>query len=140
MTGPRLQVRDALGTWIKVIDASPFTIGRRETNTPQLGGAGVSREHAEIVVDDGRYLLRDRHSRYGTFVGGEPVTERPLQPGDRIRLGRAGGAELVFLGEGDQGSLAASEISSGGVGSLRRLSDVLAKLRGLGTERLLEDV
>jgi pSer/pThr/pTyr-binding forkhead associated (FHA) protein len=99
MSGARLQVRDALGTWIRVIDGSPFTIGRRDTNSLQLGAAEVSREHAEIVVDKGRYLLRDRQSRYGTFIGGESVTERELQTGDEIRLGReAGGAELRFRG------------------------------------------
>ena len=45
-------------------------------------------------------LLRDRGSRYGTFVNGEQVTERVLQHGDRIRLGRTDAIELVFMTEG----------------------------------------
>ena len=31
---------------------------------------------------------------YGTFVNGDPVRECALQSGDRIRLGRGGGADL----------------------------------------------
>jgi sigma-B regulation protein RsbU (phosphoserine phosphatase) len=139
MTGARLQVRDAHGTWIRLIDTNPFTIGRRETNHLQLVAAEVSREHAELVVNDGRYLLRDRHSRYGTFVGGQSITERQLYSGDHIRLGREGGAELVFFDEGDDRSQT-PELSSSGRGALRRLSDLLERLRKLGSDRLLDDV
>ena len=46
---------------------------------------------------DNRFLIRDKESRYGTFVNGERITERPLVHGDRIRLGRSGGTEMVFL-------------------------------------------
>ena len=139
MAAARLQVRDALGTWIRLIDNNPFTIGRRDTNHLQLGAPEVSREHAELVVDGERYRVRDLHSRYGTFVGREAITERQLCSGDRIRLGREGGAELVFFDEGDEPSQTA-EISSGGRGALRRLSDLLVRLRRLGSDRLLDDV
>ena len=47
--------------------------------------------------EDNQFLIRDKSSRYGTYVNGEQVTERPLVHGDRIRLGRSGGAEMVFL-------------------------------------------
>ena len=83
MRNPRLQVRDLLGTWTVTITQSPFTIGRRETNDLRLGGSEVSREHAEILEKNGRYILRDRQSRYGTFIGGEPITECELRPGER---------------------------------------------------------
>ena len=46
---------------------------------------------------DGGFVVRDRSSRYGTYVNDEQVTERALVHGDRIRLGRSGGAEMVFL-------------------------------------------
>src|SRR5215813_8948027 len=105
MAGPRLEVRDALGERVVSIDRMPFTIGRRETNDLRLGGSEVSREHAEIVSDSGRFKLRDRASRYGTFVNGEPVTECELRTGDRVRLGRGGGADLVFLTADDERSL-----------------------------------
>ena len=135
---PRLQVQDRLGTWNATITQSPFTIGRRESNDLRLGAAEVSREHAEIIEDHGRYILRDRQSRYGTFLGGEPVvTECELRPGDEIRLGRSGGARLVFLGDAE---LLTQELTPNPREGLRQMTDLLERLRGLGPGRLLPDV
>ena len=139
MAGPRLQVRDAASTRTVAVDRTPFTIGRREANSLQLTGTEVSREHAEIVEEEGRYLLRDRQSRYGTFVGGEAITECELRPGDQIRLGRSGGADLLFLGEGDEGTLS-GESTPGARDGLRQMTDLLERLRGLGSGRVLQDV
>src|SRR6516164_6616714 len=98
MPDARLEVTDALGRRIVPIGKDVFGIGRRETNDLRLAGSEVSRDHAEIVSDNGSFLIRDKQSRYGTFVNDEPVTDtRTLVHGDRIRLGRSGGAELVFL-------------------------------------------
>ena len=93
----RLEVTDTLGRRVVPVAKTPFEIGRRETNDLRLVGSEVSRDHAEILTADNAYLLRDRASRYGTYVNGEQVTERALVHGDRIRLGRSGGAEMVFL-------------------------------------------
>src|SRR5215210_1878057 len=97
MPEPRLEVQDVLGDRVVPIDRLPFTIGRRESNGLRLGGSEVSREHAEIALEGGRYVIRDRQSRYGTFVNGELVTECELRSGDRVRLGRGGGADLLFV-------------------------------------------
>jgi pSer/pThr/pTyr-binding forkhead associated (FHA) protein len=105
MSTPRLEVRDVLGERIVSMDRLPFTIGRRETNDLRLGGSEVSREHAEIAVEAGKFVLRDKASRYGTFVNGEPASECELRPGDRIRLGRGGGADLLFLAGDEERSL-----------------------------------
>ena len=93
MAAATLEVVDAIGRRLVRVERTPFTLGRRETNDLRLHGSEVSREHAEIVADGPRFVLRDRRSRYGTFVNGEAVTECVLGHGDRIRLGRAGGAE-----------------------------------------------
>ena len=97
MADARLEVTDALGRRIVPIAKSPFEIGRRETNDLRLAGSEVSRDHAEITIDSNRFTLHDRNSRYGTYVNGEQVTERVLAHGDKVRLGRTGGAEMVFL-------------------------------------------
>ncbi len=55
------------------------------------------RDHAEIISAGDGYVLNDRGSRYGTFVNDEAVTEHTLAHGDRIRLGRSGGADIVFM-------------------------------------------
>jgi serine phosphatase RsbU (regulator of sigma subunit) len=139
MPDPRLEVRDVLGERIVVLDRMPFTIGRRETNDLRLGGSEVSREHAEIVADNGRYLLRDRESRYGTFVNGEPVTECELRSGDRVRLGRGGGADLVFLAAGDEQSLS-NRSTTGARDDLRQITALLEGFRALGSGRVLQEV
>lgn len=139
MADPRLEVRDVLGERIVVLDRMPFTIGRRETNDLRLGGSEVSREHAEIVADSGRYLLRDRESRYGTFVNGEPVTECELRSGDRVRLGRGGGADLVFLAAGDEQSVS-NRSTTGARDDLRQITALLEGFRALGSGRVLQEV
>lgn len=47
----------------------------------------VSRQHAEIFMDQGRYFLRDLHSKNGTYLNGEPVREAlELQDNDEIQI------------------------------------------------------
>ena len=139
MPAPRLEVRDVLGERVVSVERMPFTIGRRETNDLRLGGSEVSREHAEILGDAGRYTLRDKASRYGTFVNGEPVTECELKTGDRVRLGRGGGADLVFLTADDERSLS-SRSTTGARDDLRQINALLEGFRALGTGRVLQEV
>jgi len=50
--------------------------------------AQVSRYHAELRVSGDQAVVRDLGSSNGTRVNGEPVSgQRPLQDGDRIRIG-----------------------------------------------------
>lgn len=137
MSGLRLQVHDTVGEREVTIDHVPYTIGRRDTNDLRLAGSEVSREHAEIVRDGDRYVLYDRESRYGTFVNGEAVSECDLRPGDRIRLGRGGGADLLVLAAEEQAS---SRSLTGARDDLRQLTALLAGFRALGSGRVLQDV
>src|SRR5690349_323848 len=139
MATPRLEVRDVLGERFVSVDRMPFTIGRRETNDLRLGGSEVSREHAEIAFEEGRYLLRDKASRYGTFVNGEPATECDLKPGDRIRLGRGGGADLVFL-SGESEISRTGKSTTGARDDLRQITVLLEGFRALGSGRVLQEV
>ena len=139
MPEARLEVTDALGRRVVPIVKAPFEIGRRETNDLRLAGSEVSRDHAEIVSAAGGYVLRDLTSRYGTYVNGDQVTERPLAHGDRIRLGRSGGAEMIFLiGESEPVVDRASTTTA--IGDLRQIAALLEGLRALGTGRVLDDV
>jgi sigma-B regulation protein RsbU (phosphoserine phosphatase) len=139
MPEARLEVTDALGRRVVPIGKAPFEIGRRETNDLRLAGSEVSRDHAEIDTVDNAYVLRDRSSRYGTYVNGEQVTERTLVHGDRIRLGRSGGAEMVFLTAESQ-SVPERTATTTAVGDLRQIATLLEGLRALGTGRVLDDV
>ena len=97
MADPRLEVNDGLGRRVIPIDKPTLSIGRRTESDVRLVGSDVSREHAEIIRQDGELVLKDRGSRYGTFVNGEAVTEHRLAHGDRVQFGRTGGAEVVYL-------------------------------------------
>ena len=88
MPDARLKVTDAQGRRFVTLDKDLFTIGRRTAADLQIASTDVSRDHAEIVHSGNQFILRDRGSRYGTYVNGEQVTERALLSGDRIRLGR----------------------------------------------------
>ena len=134
-----LDVRDASGDRRVAIDQLPFAIGRRETNQLRLTGGEVSREHAEIVRDGEHFVLRDRESRYGTFVNGQPVTSHTLRAGDQIRLGRGGGADLLFSLADDMVSSSVRS-STNAVGDLRQVAALLEGLRALGSGRVLQDV
>jgi len=140
MPEARLEVTDALGRRVVPIVKAPFEIGRRETNDLRLAGSEVSRDHAEIVAaPDGGFILKDRASRYGTYVNGDQVTERPLAHGDRIRLGRSGGAEMVFLVT-DSVPQAEKASTTTAIGDLRQIAALLEGLRALGSGRVLDDV
>jgi len=64
------------------------TIGRSAAANLQIDGPGMSRLHAEVVVDGTRVLLRDLGSANGSFVQDVRLTGlRQLRDGDRVRLG-----------------------------------------------------
>ena len=65
-----------------------MTLGRSPRSDIVLDNtAGVSREHAHILIIDGEVLIEDLNSRNGTFVNGQICARRTLQHGDRISIG-----------------------------------------------------
>jgi len=140
MPDARLEVTDGQGRRVVVLDKPAFTIGRRSANDLQLTGTDVSRDHAEILRNDGQYLVRDRGSRCGTYVNGAQVTEKRLSHGDRIQVGRAAGAQLLFLLHDRSGDTGSRTGASGVVGGFRQIATLLEALRGLGSSRVLDEV
>jgi len=134
----RLEVNDGLGQRIVPINKALLCIGRRTESDLRLVGSDVSREHAEIVQQNGDWILRDKGSRYGTYVNGEAVTEHKLTHGDRVQFGRASGADVVFL-TGD-GPAHTDRSHASAVNDLRQLAALLEGLRALGSGRVLDDV
>lgn len=143
MADGRLEVTDALGRRVIHIDKPVFSVGRRSGNDLQLVGSDVSRDHAEIATENGAFVLRDRGSRYGTYVNGEGITEHTLQHSDLIRLGRSGGAEMVFLLEDSTqltSGVSGDRHTTSAVGDLRQIAALLEGLRALGSGRVLDEV
>jgi phosphoserine phosphatase RsbU/P len=138
MSDARLHVSDSGKHHTVALDRALFLIGRRATADLQIGNPDVSREHAEIVRAGGQFLLKDRGSRYGTFVNGEQVTERVLKHRDRIRLGRTDAIELVFDDDGTNSS-GVFDTSSDAT-NLPQMTAILNGLRALGSGRVVGEV
>jgi len=70
------------------LDGDQLTIGRDSTNGVAINDAEVSRKHARLMFQGGKYVLEDLGSTNGTFVNGQrlagPVV---LKPGDVVSLG-----------------------------------------------------
>lgn len=71
-----------------------ITLGRATECTVPIRDRYLSRRHAEIVFEGGRWLVRDCGSVNGTLLNGTRVTAPlPLRAGDRIHIGDT---EVVF--------------------------------------------
>src|SRR5712671_6200616 len=136
--GPRLVVTDALGRRIVNIDKPLFSIGRRSETDLRLSGADISRVHAEISLENGTCVIRDKQSRFGTFVNGEKHSEKVLAHGDQIRLGQAGDTEIVFFVDDEAPSVEKSAVSA--ASELRQMAALLEALRAMGSGRVLDEV
>jgi two-component system, NtrC family, sensor kinase len=65
----------------------PQLVGR-STEALDLVDPSISRRHAELTPDGGKWLLRDLGSRHGTFVNGVRISGPvSVTAGDRIRCG-----------------------------------------------------
>jgi VWFA-related protein len=69
--------------------AKTITIGKGAGNTLDLSrDSGVARQHAEVLKENGRYIIEDRGSGTGTFVNKKRITGRmALHDGDVIDVG-----------------------------------------------------
>lgn len=72
-------------------------IGRDPRCDIHLDDTETSRTHAQILWDKEVVLLRDLKSSNGTMVNGEPIVEKVLKNGDRIRIGKR---ELQYRASG----------------------------------------
>lgn len=70
-----------------------INIGRMSSNQLVINDGRVSRTHAQLRIMQGRYMLFDLASTYGTFVNGLRVNTHVLRPGDVISFG---GVPVVF--------------------------------------------
>ncbi len=69
------------------IDSFPFTLGRAKSSSLPLNGKGISRHHAHILYQGGRYLIVDQQSLNGVEVNGYIVSRVLLEDGDQIKIG-----------------------------------------------------
>jgi FHA domain-containing protein/uncharacterized protein DUF1707 len=95
--------RDLRAAWqrphvpVLALPERTVTLGRSRDCDCVLAEPSVSRRHAELRREDGRWLLRDLGSRNGTRVNGVRLLDTmEVCPGDRVSFGDA----RFRLGEG----------------------------------------
>lgn len=83
------------------LDGQEVLIGRHPDCGVQLESSAVSRRHARVFLQDGRYAIEDLGSGNGTSVNGQIIENAtPLESRDRIKLGPV----LMRFEEGDGAS------------------------------------
>jgi len=69
------------------LEGMRVSLGRDRNMQIPLRDANVSRSHAELIYDNGRWILRDLGSTNGSFINGQRVGQMELKDGDIIELG-----------------------------------------------------
>jgi pSer/pThr/pTyr-binding forkhead associated (FHA) protein len=64
------------------------TIGRHPDSAICLDDVTVSRRHAQVALDNGRYVVRDLGSLNGTYVNQMRIDELALEQGDELQIGK----------------------------------------------------
>jgi pSer/pThr/pTyr-binding forkhead associated (FHA) protein len=72
------------------------TIGRHPESDIFLDDVTVSRRHAEVLAEGGRFTVTDAGSLNGTYLNRERIDEAELRSGDELQVGKF---RLVFLHE-----------------------------------------
>jgi len=92
------------------ISGQVTVLGRHPDSTVFLDDVTVSRRHAEIRFDGGRYVISDGGSLNGTYVNGSRVDSVELAEGDQVQIGKF---KLVFVLGVPSGEESGAEESSG---------------------------
>ena len=91
------------------VEGEDFLIGRGSDCQVILPERQVSRHHARIVNENGRYTLFDLDSKNGTHLNGDQVKgSSPLRDGDEIQIALC--VKLLFVGSDATVPLSVEEI------------------------------
>ncbi len=88
--GPALVVRSGGGRAGEIFNPSGdrTTIGRSPQCDIFLDDVTVSRRHAVLVNERGRYLLQDQGSLNGTFLNKHRIESAEVSDGDEVQIGK----------------------------------------------------
>ena len=118
----------------------PFKIGRQADNQLVLRDSRASRNHAQILLENGQYVIEDSSSRHGIYVNGTRVERQILRNSDRIELGVSDSYQLIFALDGaelkrlmEQLPTQEPAVKTGAGTSLAKLRAVLEVARTLQT-------
>jgi sigma-B regulation protein RsbU (phosphoserine phosphatase) len=78
------------------LDHSPFTVGRKVDKDLVIADPRVSRDHASVFTEEGKFYIIDQGSRHGTFVNGERIQKQVLERNDRLEFGVRESTYVIF--------------------------------------------
>jgi sigma-B regulation protein RsbU (phosphoserine phosphatase) len=129
------------------LDHTPFTVGRKVEKDLVIADPRVSRDHAVILSENGKFFVVDQGSKHGTFINGERVERRQLERNDRIEFGARDTIYAVFHPQHVTTNTARdflSQISgiqiSSEVTDLEKLTIFLEAARKLNTTGVLDEI
>ena len=71
----------------KIFDGE-HKIGRGEDCQPRLPSERISREHARLIHENGRFAIESMNERNPTMINSIEKTSGTLKDGDELKLGR----------------------------------------------------
>jgi len=90
------------------LEGDQLTIGRDSTNEITINDAEISRRHARLTFQGGKYVLEDLGSTNGTFVNGQRLAgPRVLKAGEVVSFGE----QIVLVFEATNVDAGATVIS-----------------------------
>ena len=129
------------------VERTPFGIGRKTDKELVLADPRVSRDHAQIVLENGDFFLVDLGSKHGTFVNGQKISRHKLVGNDKMEFGAQDALYVVFNPERPEANAAREFLSQisvmqspTGAGDLEKLKLYLEAARKLNTSGVLEEV
>jgi len=80
-------VRGNLPEKIHFLRPRAYTIGRARHNDLSLTEGSISKVHAKICWEDGKFFIEDQGSLHGVYVNAAKVQRAEMQPGAQVQLG-----------------------------------------------------
>ena len=80
-------VRGNLAEKVHFLKPRSYTLGRARHNDLSLNEPSISKVHARIAYDQGRFFIEDQGSLHGVYVNAAKAERAELPPGAQIQLG-----------------------------------------------------
>jgi ABC-type multidrug transport system ATPase subunit/pSer/pThr/pTyr-binding forkhead associated (FHA) protein len=82
---------------LTVEPGASVTVGRLSGSSVQIDDPRVSREHLRVYAVEGRWILEDRGSSYGTYLDGRRVQRITIEDATTVQLGDPGDGPWLRL-------------------------------------------
>jgi serine phosphatase RsbU (regulator of sigma subunit) len=132
-----------------MLNRTPFSVGRKVDKDLVIADPRVSRDHAQIVLEEEGFFVVDQGSKHGTFVNGERVQRQKLERNDRLEFGARDTIYAIFNpahGTSNTAREFLSQISGisipqgGEATDLEKLTLFLEAARKLNTAGVLDEI